>query len=146
MPDDLFSLAQAEGIICRCVYLPVPVLGLYDARPEEPPLILLHENLKHNRPLLRCIFAEELGHHFTSSGSLLFFARSDKSCVAVKQERLALWWAVQRLVPFAALTAAIEGGAISTYELAEHFDVTERFMGTSIRLYFEKQHLTIGGI
>ena len=146
MSDDLLSLAHAEGIICRYVRLPAPFLGLYDARPEEPPLILLHENLKNNRRLLRCILAEELGHHFTSSGSLLFFARSDRAYVAVKQERLALWWAVQRLVPFAALTAAIEGGAISTYELAEYFDVTERFTGTSIRLYFEKQHLTIGGI
>ena len=146
MPDDLFSLAHAEGIICRYVNLPAPFLGLYDARPEEPPLILLHENLKNNRRLLRCILAEELGHHFTSSGGLLVFARSDRACVAVKQERLALWWAVQQLVPLSSLISAIEGGFILTHELAEHFDVTERFMGTSVRIYFEKQHLTIGGI
>ena len=138
MPDDLFSLAHAEGIICRYVNLPAPFLGLYDARPGEYPLILLHKNLKHNCRLLRCVLAEELGHHFTSSGDLMAFARSDKIGATLKQERAAVWWAVQRLVPLAALTAAIEGGTILTYELAEYFDVTERFMGTSIRFYSEK--------
>ena len=137
MSDDLLSLAHAEGIICRYVRLPAPFLGLYDARPEEPPLILLHENLENNRRLLRCIFAEELGHHFTSSGNLLAFARSDKIYVTLKQEKNAIWWAVQHLVPISALTSAIQKGLILTNELAEHFNVTERFMGTSIRLYFE---------
>ena len=139
MPDDLYFLAHSEGIIYRYVDLPAPFLGLYDARSEEPPLILLHENIKDNRRLLRCIFAEELGHHFTSSGNLLAFARSDKACVALKQERLALWWAVRRLVPISALTKAIESGLVLTNELAEHFDITERFMGTSLNLYFDKR-------
>lgn len=139
MTDTLFLLAASENIECRFAFLPAPFLGLYDSRPGETPVILLHNDLKNNRRLLRCILAEELGHHFTSSGSLLVFARSDKACVAMKQERAALWWAVQRLVPKSALTAAIAGGTILTYELAEHFEVTERFMGTALRLYKLKE-------
>jgi hypothetical protein len=136
VPDALFYLAQAEGIICRYVYLPVPFLGLYDARAGEPTLILLHETLKQKRCLLRCILAEELGHHFTSSGNLLAFARSDKSFITLKQEKNAMWWAVQQLVPIKELISAVEDGLVLTHELADHFGVTERFMGTALRLYY----------
>lgn len=136
MSDALFSLAASEKIECRFASLPAPFLGLYDNRPGETPIILLHSDLKNNRRLLRCILAEELGHHFTSSGSLLVFARSDKACIAMKQERAAMWWAVQHLIPINKLKTAVEDGICLAYELAEYFDVTERFMGTALRLYY----------
>lgn len=139
MPEALFDLADSEGISCRFVFMPKPFLGLYDNRSGDYPLILLHENLKKNHYLLRCILAEELGHHFTSSGDLLAFARTDKACVAFKQERQATWWAVQYLVPIRTLANAINSGLFLTWELAEYFKVTERFMGTSLCFYLERK-------
>ena len=138
MPDFLFHLAEREEVRCFFVSLPSPFLGLYDNRPGEPPVIFLHKKIRHNRCLLRCILAEELGHHFTSSGNLLAFARSDKKAIFLKQERLAVWWAVQHLIPMDKLIETVNSGLFSTWELAEHFNVTERFMGTSLRLYCEK--------
>ena len=55
-----------------------------------------------------------------------------------KYDQLALWWATQHLVPFESLTKAINSGIHFTHELAEHFDVTERFMATVIGLYRNK--------
>lgn len=139
MPEELCELAAAEGIGVKFAFLPKPLLGLYDSRPREQPIIILHNNIRINKRLLRCILAEELGHHFTSSGNLLAFARSDKKAIALKQERLAVWWAVQHLVPLNELIAAVNSGLFFTWELAEHFNVTERFAGTGIKLYFEKK-------
>lgn len=140
MPEELFKLAAAEGIGVKFAYLPRPLLGLYDSRPKEQPAIILHNNIYDNRRLLRCILAEELGHHFTSAGNLLAFARSDKKTIALKQEKQAVWWAVQHLMPLNELIIAVNSGLFLTYELAEHFDVTERFCGTGIKLYFEKKN------
>ena len=43
MPDCLFEIAAAEGIGVKFATLPNPLLSLYDSRPGEPPMILLHE-------------------------------------------------------------------------------------------------------
>lgn len=146
MPDFLFHLAEREEVRCFFVSLPSPFLGLYDNRPGEPPVIFLHKKIRHNRCLLRCILAEELGHHFTSSGNLLAFARSDKKAIFLKQERLAVWWAVQHLIPMDKLIETVNSGLFSIWELAEHFDVTERFMGTSLMLYFQKKRDIMEGL
>lgn len=135
MLDAMFSLAASENIECRFAYLPAPFLGLYDSRPDELPVILLHNDLKNNCRLLKCILAEELGHHFTAVGSTLAFARSTKAFSYIEQEQRAILWAVEYLVPLEKLAEAIDAGAFLPSELAEHLDVTERFMGTALKLY-----------
>lgn len=145
MSDFLFHLAEIEGIGVFFAVLPGPLLGLYDNRVEGLPIILLHEKIRRNQRLLRCILAEELGHHFTSSGNLLAFACT-QNCLYIKQEMQAAWWAAQHLVPFERLKKCINSGLFSTWELAEHFDVTERFMGTSLMLYFQKKRDIMEGL
>ena len=137
MPEDLFSLAEKEKILVRFFSLPADLLGAYYHTSDKKPVIILHNKLKSNRKLLRCILAEELGHHFTTSYNLLAFARAglyDRN----KCEHKAIWWATKYLVPLNELIAAANSGLFSTWELAEHFNVTERFMWTSLRLYCEK--------
>lgn len=130
----MFLLVKKEKILFRFTVLPSPFLGLYDRRPNWPPIILLHNDLKNSHRLLKCILAEELGHHFTEDGNVLAFANSDPYRYE-EQEQSALMWAVERLVPLDKLITAANPGIISTRELAEYFDVTERFMGTALRLY-----------
>lgn len=139
MPDKMFILADKEGIGCSFFDLPYPLLGLYDSRPSEQPIILLDNSLKKNRKLLRCVFAEELGHHFTTGFDLMAFARSDKQYIVAKHEKLAIFWAVEYLMPLDKLIEAINSGLFLTHEIAEYFDVTCRFAGTGIKLYFEKR-------
>ena len=141
MPTELYTLAASEGVGVEFALLPRPLLGLYDYRPGEPPFILLHNKLQNDRKLLRCVFAEELGHHFTGVGNLMAFTCTDNKCTysAQKYERLAIWWAIEYLIPFDKLVQAVNSGIFLTWKLAEYFDVTERFMGLSIKLYNQKK-------
>ncbi|NLL58134.1 MAG: ImmA/IrrE family metallo-endopeptidase [Firmicutes bacterium] len=140
MSADLFNLAEKEGILVDFYYLPCDILGAYYHAKNKPPVILLHKNIKHHRRLLRCIFAEELGHHFKSvyGNNYLFFARAGKY-LAAKYEKLAIFWAVEYLMPLDRLAEAVNSGLFLTHEIAEFFDVTELFAGTGIKLYFEKR-------
>lgn len=138
MPEALFFLAEKEKILVRFFPLPADLLGAYYYTSDKKPVIILHNKLKSNRKLLRCILAEELGHHFTANYNLLAFARAglyDRN----KCEHKAIWWATKYLVPMDKLIETVNSGLFSTWELAEHFDVTERFMGTSLILYFQKK-------
>lgn len=137
MPEKLFSLVESEGILVDFFPLPADILGVYYHVGDKPPVILLHSKLKNERRLQRCILAEELGHHFTTGANLIAFARSQKT-ILYKYEKIAQLWAVKLLIPANKLKEALNSGIVSTHELAEHFDVTERFMGTGIQFYKEK--------
>ena len=77
MLTELYALAASEDIGVEFALLPRPLLGLYDYRPGEPPFILLHNKLQNDRKPLRCVFAEELGHHFTGVGNLMVLTCAD---------------------------------------------------------------------
>jgi len=140
MTAQLYSLAKKEGIIVDFYEFPSPdLLGAYYRRGNNPPVILLHRKLCSRHRLLRCIFAEELGHHFTTGFDLMAFARTDKKYIARKYEKLAIFWAVVHLMPLDKLAEAVNSGLFLTHEIAEFFDITERFAGTGINLYFEKR-------
>ena len=139
MPEKLFLLAENEGIGCAFFDLPYPLLGLYDYRHNEIPMILLDSSLKTDRKLLRCVLSEEIGHHFTTSQNIMVFSRKD-NYVYMKYEKLALWWATKYLMPLKELIKVINSGLFLTYEIAEHFEVTERFAGIGLKLYIEKEN------
>ncbi len=139
MSKKLFALADSEGIIIRETILPGDILGVYYSVCGKPPVILLHQNITKCRRLTRSVLSEELGHHFTCGLNLIAFARQKKTYITEKYERHALWWATKYLVPWPELVGAIEDDKFFLVtELAEHFEVTERFMWTSIDLYDEK--------
>lgn len=140
MPDELFSLAEKENILVEFYSLPRDILGVYYHILSKTPIILLHKKIEHSRRLLRCIFAEELGHHFKPAinVNLLAFART-KKCMHAKYEKLAIFWAVEYLMPLDRLAEAVNSGLFLTHDIAEFFDITERFAGTGIKLYLEKK-------
>lgn len=82
----------------------------------------------------RCILAEELGHHYTSSGNIL-----DNSNISnLKQEKRARNWGYEKLVGIIDIINAFNAGTKNRYEMAEHLEVTEDFLESSIQHYKEK--------
>lgn len=86
-----------------------------------------------------CILAEELGHHYTSSGNII-----DMSVVANrKQELHARAWAYNRLIGLYGIINAHRAGCINGYEIAEHLNITEEFLNEALQYYRNKYGLCI---
>ena len=84
-----------------------------------------------------CILAEELGHHYTSSGNII-----DMSIVANrKQELHARAWAYNRLIGLYGIINAYRSGCRNGYEIAEHLNITEEFLAEALQYYRNKYGL-----
>ena len=81
-----------------------------------------------------CILAEELGHHYTSSGNIL----DQDVATNRKQELHAHIWAYNRLIGLQGLIAAHQHGCRSRYEAAEYLDVTEELLEEAYQYYRSK--------
>lgn len=82
----------------------------------------------------KCVLAEELGHHYTTSGDIL-----DQSIVENrKQEKLARAWAYNKLIGLVGIVDCYKSGCHSRSEMAEHLDVTEEFIADALEHYRSK--------
>lgn len=133
----LYDAASTEKIVVEYVSLKSPMRGFYCKEPGCLPFIGLDRSLPSNRRLHRCVFAEELGHHFTSVGTVLtkfHYSIQDRLTID-KCEYKALRWAANFLVPENDLLDAIASGLFETWELADEFNVTEEMMRFRMRLF-----------
>lgn len=81
-----------------------------------------------------CVLAEELGHHFTSTGNIL-----DQSIVENrKQELRARLWAYNCQIGLQGIIRTFEHGCRNIHEMAEYLDVTEEFLKEAITAYRNK--------
>lgn len=80
------------------------------------------------------ILAEELGHHYTSSGNIIDQTVTENR----QQERRARLWAYDNLIGLDGIIKAFEHGCKSCYEIAEYLDVTDSFLLDTIAIYREK--------
>ena len=86
-----------------------------------------------------CVLAEELGHHYTSSGDIL-----DLSVVTNrKQERRARLWAYNHIIGLRRLISAFEHGCHNRHEIASYLDVTEDFLTEALDCYREKYGVSV---
>ncbi len=84
-----------------------------------------------------CTLAEELGHHYTTSGNILDLSRAENR----KQERRARIWAYDKQIGLKGLINAYEQGCKNRHEIAEYLEVTESFLEEAIACYQEKYGL-----
>ena len=136
----MLQLAKDEGIEVELFDFIPPVRGIYYAENSMSPIIGLDSTLTRDTPLLRCILAEELGHHFTTSGCFIprqFYNYSDRLHIS-KIEFKAIKWAANYLIPENDLLDVISSGLYEPWELAEHFNVTEEFAIFRLRLFGAK--------
>ncbi len=81
-----------------------------------------------------CVLAEELGHHFTSTGNIL-----DQSIVENrKQELKARLWAYNCQIGLTGIISAYEHGCGNSHEMAEYLEVTEEFLNEALEAYRQK--------
>jgi hypothetical protein len=72
MPLNLLALAKKEGINIEWWHFSPPLEAIYWAIPDLPPFIGLSYVLKQrSSAYFRCVLAEEMGHHFTTSTNTL---------------------------------------------------------------------------
>lgn len=136
MPQKLFDLAESEGIIVHWFNLAHPLRGVYWAPDNAPPAIGLDYSLQHNNAECRAVMAEEVGHHYTSSGIFLcrtFFNYRDRLIIS-KEEYEAITWAALYLMPERKLFQAFKKNITSVWELSEYFSVTEELTNHRLRL------------
>ena len=81
-----------------------------------------------------CVLAEEIGHHFTSSGDILDLSKSESR----KQEEIARLWAYNKLIGIRGIVNAFEHGCKNFHEMADYLDVTEEFLREAIEKYKSK--------
>jgi Zn-dependent peptidase ImmA (M78 family) len=87
----------------------------------------------------KCVLAEELGHYYTSYGCIL----DRKDMRNLKQEKKAMGWAYEKLVPLEKFVAAYKAGVRNRYELSEFLDVIEEFLEESIKYYKAKYGICV---
>ena len=127
---EMYKIAERENIDIEWQDFIPPVRGIYWAPTGIPPVIWLDKSLEYNPRLLRCVMAEELGHHFTTTGNCLcrtYFNYRDRLGVS-RAEHRALRWAAEYLIPKKNLQKASKSGNDTLWGLAELFDVTEEMM------------------
>jgi len=138
--DDLYALAETENIkVDFFDFGNTNIKGIYYVDDHMPPTIGLDVSLKNDIPLFRSVFAEELGHHFTSAGICLpkqFYNYSER-LVIDRIEYKALRWAANYLIPENDLLDALRDCIDTQSELAEHFRVVPEIIKIRLKL-FEK--------
>lgn len=92
--------------------------------------------IRKNMPTVQkaCVLAEELGHHFTTSGDIL----EQSSISDKKQEQRARLWAYDKMIGLQGIIAAYKHGCTSLHEMAEFLEVTEGFLNDSLTAYRQK--------
>lgn len=108
---------------------------------KEKPLRGSDGRIKGNRIAIRqdidtqrekaCVLAEELGHHYTSSGNILDQTRTEH----VKQEQRARMWAYNKQIGLYGIINAYKRGCRNIHEMADYLDVTEEFLWDALEAY-----------
>lgn len=149
--EQLYDITCREGIYCEHtdLHAACPDLhGCYIHDPTGGPVILLDKSLEYNTPLHACVLSEEVGHYFTAPRTDLTrvyheHREANMMTKLAQDERKALRWATDFLIPDVELCRALTNGYRKSYELAEYFVVTEWFIKQKLEL-FRLQLLRMG--
>lgn len=125
----LNSLIMSQNITVRPYVFESDVMAFYLRTPLFPtPEIAIRADL-HARECrtYRSILAEELGHHFTGSGSSLHIVTYSDWLQMRRDEYRGLRWAADYMCPLDQVHALAAAGR-SVDDMADHFDVTRELI------------------
>jgi Zn-dependent peptidase ImmA (M78 family) len=129
--ETLLQTAEDEQIEVYEIIFPGGIKGLYG-----DSVIAINKRIETLKEK-KCVLAEELGHHFTTSGNITDLKRVCNS----KQEGQARKWSYEKLVPLTSIIQASFECCTILYELAEYLDVTEEFLREALTYYESKYGL-----
>jgi Zn-dependent peptidase ImmA (M78 family) len=129
--NKLFQLANKEHI--RINFFPMKSVVAF-SMPNE---IVINPRKIHSRIELKECMAHELGHHERYAFYSILSTYETKS----RQEEKATRWATQFLIPKDEIKKAVKSGCTELWQLAEYFDVSERFMLEAIRVHRAKGNI-----
>ena len=86
-----------------------------------------------------CVLAEELGHHYTSSGDIL----DQNDIMNRKQEYRARFYGYNLKIGLTGLIRAYEAGCRNIFEMAEFLDCTEEYLREAIQCYRSKYGICV---
>ena len=116
-------------------------LGLFQSKADgliNGSVIGLNRNIKSNTKR-NCILAEELGHYYTTVGSIIDQTDSGNR----KQELRARIWAYNKLIGLMGIIDSFKNHCHSLAESAEYLDVTEDFLSDAISYYKSKYGISV---
>lgn len=121
------------GVGIEHAALPEKMKAIYYTDIDTHPVITINENITSQSEQYG-IIAEELGHHYTTTGDLLSDKVKTKTTIR-KQEQLARRWAFRCAVSLSGIVEAYQLGAHSLHEMAEHMGIDERFLKEALESY-----------
>lgn len=127
---DIYNLIEQEHIILEEVnFKQNNIEGIYFKAPGLSPTIGINKNIVPDTRKYTSVLAEELGHHFTSTGDIstecvTYTQKINKS----KQEKRARLWAANYLISDEEINRAILQNIGNIYTLSIHFNVTEEIL------------------
>lgn len=110
---------------------------------KEKPLKAYDGRIRGNKILIRkdmteaqktCVLAEELGHHYTTTGSII----EQKTVDDCKQEQKARLWAYNKLIGLTGIIQAYKAGCRNHHEMAEFLNIDEIFLSDALNRYKSK--------
>ena len=125
--EELLNISDKENLIVKEKDIPG-----YGGRIHKNR-IAIHQGLD-TQVEKACVLAEELGHHYTTSGNILDQSKVENR----KQEFRARMWAYNKQIGLIGIVNAWKHGCRSQYEAAEFLGVTEEFFHDSINAYHSK--------
>ena len=131
--EELEEACAACGVGIERAALPENMKAIYYTDPDTRPVIVINENICSQSDQYG-IIAEELGHHYTTTGNLLSDKTSTKASVR-KQEIIARRWAFKYTVSLSGIVEAHQAGARSLHEMAEHMGIEGRFLKEALESY-----------
>ena len=129
----LYDLAASAGVIVRWWHFAPPIIGIYLRDERTHPAIGLDYRLKKNPPLMRCVLAEELGHHFATTGERVMRPFCREPRFPSREEQEALAWAARVLIPPEDLGMFIRESK-PLEMLAAMYGVTPGFVDAALRV------------
>lgn len=145
--NEIYEIIEKESIIYEETNLKnMNSKGVYLKVKDLPPIIAIESSIVKFTSLYISILAEELGHHFTTTGDLLEISNnySDK-IVKSKKENISRRWASNFLISDDEFVQALLKCISNKYELCEHFNITDEILEKKIEsiLRDEKKYLEI---
>jgi Zn-dependent peptidase ImmA (M78 family) len=132
--NDIFKIIDNENIILEETNLNHTYLkGIYFSIPEVPPTIGIDKSIVSYSFMYISVLAEELGHHFTTSGNLLNDCNNySEELQKNKKEQNAKLWAANLLISDEEFVHALNSCISSISSMAEYFNVTEEIINYKI--------------